>query len=237
MGRMIDTAAILRLAREGKPSRHIAEATGHQWQTVVDTLDRHGVPRPRGKRGATRVDPAKLAGAAADLIAGMYRRDVKAKYGIGSIVVNRIATQNRDAIAAAAIDRKLSKVARQFSANTPRWCEPYRGNRCAYHDCRWPLPGQGICQKGIGNPACVARGPRLTAAVLGGVPPTGWIVERDYYPRADPEVHHLVRRAADLVLAGVGAPEIGRKLGISAERAAVICGAGVRLELRRRALP
>lgn len=81
---------------------------------------------------------------------------------------------------------------------------------CEYHDCQVVLPSPGVCRPGIGNPCCVARGPRVT--VGSSHAPWGWHVDDDYQATPKPECEPALARLVQLVESGLSVEAVARAM-------------------------
>lgn len=81
---------------------------------------------------------------------------------------------------------------------------------CAYHDCQVVLPSPGVCQPGVGNPCCVARGPRFTHWAVSI--PWGWHVDEDYQATPKPECEPALARLVQLFESGLSVEAVARAM-------------------------
>lgn len=105
---------------------------------------------------------------------------------------------------------------------------------CTYHDCGHRLrPGpHTTCTPTDGNPACVRRGPRLTAGTQCQVA-FGWQVDDGaVYP--DPEKWPILAAVVDALESGLRVFQVARAVGLNAKRVYDMKRAAIPMELRRR---
>lgn len=84
-----------------------------------------------------------------------------------------------------------------------------KAHACEYHDCQMPLPEPGVCRPGLGNPSCVARGPRIT---WHGPAPWGWEVDRRMIATPEPDKLPILERFVELVEAGLSSHQVAAAL-------------------------
>lgn len=207
--------AIRRLAAEGHHGAEIARRIGRAQSVVLQAARHNGIALPVGRRGNRGASPEVRQRAIEMALAGVSIPQILMALPIGSYTLGRVLEPYRAqlevvrAAKRAARDKRRGRPPRKryrprsapkLSATDPR---------CAYHDCMIPLPEHGVCRPGVGNPCCVARGPRVTTTKS---PPWGWLVDENMLATPDPAVEPVLARMVRLVESGMEMQAVAQAL-------------------------
>jgi hypothetical protein len=208
------------LAAEGYHLSAIATALNRSKATIHDAARRNRIRLPVGRPHTPSRHPDRVRHAVELVLGGHPTRAAAAACNISYHALWRALQPHRAQLSelrAAQLAAKIKpkpKQQKRPQKKRPRTAPKLLPTdpRCAYHDCMIPLPQHGVCSPGVGNPCCVARGPRVTYA---GVRPWGWLIDDDQRATPDPATEGQLARLVQLDDAGVEYATIGREFGWS----------------------